>query len=213
MNSIYNLLNPDNTISFNRYLAHAIGLSETIIYCSLIAKWYYYKERNMLDNGGWFYSTIPDLQESTALTEKQQKRCITRLVEKGLIKTAQKGMPAKRCFFIIDDVTILSLLLEEGKLISSDIKVVAALKNSEKSAVRDKKKENSFDDLVSTCSDKKDEQVPSVEMNKLFPNGGVCSAEIDDKSKITNLNNNNPNIIDRPDTPVAFYQKRKLLIL
>lgn len=32
MNPFYLVLNPDNTISFNRPLAHAIGLSETIIY-------------------------------------------------------------------------------------------------------------------------------------------------------------------------------------
>lgn len=36
----YLVLNPDNTISFNRPLAHAIGLSETIIYGALVAKWY-----------------------------------------------------------------------------------------------------------------------------------------------------------------------------
>ena len=75
MNPFYLVLNPDNTISFNRPLAHAIGLSETIIYGALVAKWYYYSEREMLDDDGWFYSTVPDLQESTSLSEKQQKRC------------------------------------------------------------------------------------------------------------------------------------------
>ena len=33
MNPFYLVLNPDNTISFNRPLAHAIGLSETIMMC------------------------------------------------------------------------------------------------------------------------------------------------------------------------------------
>ena len=32
MNAIYQLLNPDNTISLNRPLAHAVGLMETVVY-------------------------------------------------------------------------------------------------------------------------------------------------------------------------------------
>ena len=103
MNPFYLVLNPDNTISFNRPLAHAIGLSETILYGALVAKWYYYSERDMLDEDGWFYSTVPDLQESTSLTEKQQKRCIKALVDLKLIKCETKGMPDRRCFHLIDD--------------------------------------------------------------------------------------------------------------
>ena len=60
MNSIYQLLNPDNTLSVNRLLAHSIGLVETIAYGALVAKWYYYSEHEMLDEDGWFYSTVPD---------------------------------------------------------------------------------------------------------------------------------------------------------
>ena len=41
MNAIYQLLNPDNTISLNRPLAHAVGLMETVVYSALIAKWQY----------------------------------------------------------------------------------------------------------------------------------------------------------------------------
>ena len=37
MNAIYQLLNPDNTISLNRPLAHAVGLMETVVYSALIA--------------------------------------------------------------------------------------------------------------------------------------------------------------------------------
>ena len=58
MNAIYQLLNPDNTISLNRPLAHAVGLMETVVYSALIAKWQYYSDRGKLDPDGWFYSTI-----------------------------------------------------------------------------------------------------------------------------------------------------------
>ena len=62
MNAIYQLLNPDNTISLNRPLAHAVGLMETVVYSALIAKWQYYSDRGKLDPDGWFYSTIADLE-------------------------------------------------------------------------------------------------------------------------------------------------------
>lgn len=98
MNAIYQLLNPDNTISLNRPLAHAVGLMETVVYSALIAKWQYYSDRGKLDPDGWFYSTIADLEESTSLSDKQQKRCITVLEKCGLIKCSPRGMPAKRSF-------------------------------------------------------------------------------------------------------------------
>ena len=58
MNAIYQLLNPDNTISLNRPLAHAVGLMETVVYSALIAKWQYYSDRDKLDQDGWFYSPL-----------------------------------------------------------------------------------------------------------------------------------------------------------
>ena len=82
MNAIFKLINPSNTITVNRPLAHSLGLNEAIIYGALISKFYYYSERGMLDDG-WFYSTAPDLDESTALSEKQQKRAVDNLVRAG----------------------------------------------------------------------------------------------------------------------------------
>ena len=40
--NILAVLNPDNTMSINRPLAHAIGMNETIVYAALISKYSYY---------------------------------------------------------------------------------------------------------------------------------------------------------------------------
>ena len=125
MKSIFQLLNPNNTVTFNRPLAHAIGVLETLVYGAIIAKFYYYSERDMLDNG-WFYSTVPDLQESTALSDKQQKRCIDNLVKAGLIRCELRGMPAKRSFFIVEDIDLIQRLLSEGEAAMRQIKPAAA---------------------------------------------------------------------------------------
>ena len=62
------LINPTNTISVNRCLAHSIGLEETVIYQALVAKYVYWQQHNMLEADGSFYSTVDDLMESTSLS-------------------------------------------------------------------------------------------------------------------------------------------------
>lgn len=125
MNAIFQLLNPNNTVSVNRPLAHAIGLNEAVVYGALVAKYYWYSDRGMLDDG-WFYSTAPDLQESTALTEKQQKRCVDALVKLGLLRCELRGMPAKRSFYIIEDIDLIQSLLAAGEAAMRQIKPAAA---------------------------------------------------------------------------------------
>lgn len=127
MNAIFQMLNPSNTLTVNRLLAHAIGLSEAVIYAALISKCSYYERNGMLDDGGWFYSTVPDLEASTALSEYQQKRCIKNLVESGLIESKNRGLPAKRCFRIIENIELISKLISEGEKKQMSIKPAAAL--------------------------------------------------------------------------------------
>lgn len=125
LSPIIQLLNPGNTISAHRMLAHAIGMTETIIYSSLISKQTYYLQNNMLHEGGWFFSTIADLQESTTFGAKAQKTAITKLAEHGLIECECKGMPAKRYFRITNDMEILMKLIDEGTEICKKISVKA----------------------------------------------------------------------------------------
>ncbi len=218
MNAIFQLLNPDNTISVNRPLAHSIGLTETIIYGALISKWHYYSERGMLDDG-WFYSTAADLEESTALTERQQKRCIDNLVALGLIKCEKRCMPAKRGFYIIDNIVILAELIADGQRRMAEIKPQSAAKIGEKIKRREERNrfevpdetdaqpeekleetpaESSAQTSPSHCSDKTSEQVPTKCGNKCGQNVGTCSDKIAEqyskKSIYNNLNIINPSI-------------------
>lgn len=121
LSPIIQLLNPDNTISAHRMLAHAIGMTETIIYSALISKQTYYLQNNMLREGGWFFSTIADLQESTTFGAKAQKTAIGNLIKHELIECECKGMPAKRYFRITNDMEILMRLIDEGTEICKKI--------------------------------------------------------------------------------------------
>lgn len=120
MKAIFKLLNPDNTMSINRQLAHAIGLAEAVVYGALLSKYAYYDQHGLLTDGDWFYSTVEDLEESTALTARQQRRCIDTLIKSGLIQCKVQGMPAKRYFCINDNTELLAGILSNGSKSSCD---------------------------------------------------------------------------------------------
>lgn len=139
---IFDLLNPDNTMTFNRLIAHSIGAVETIIYFALISKCRYWEINNQLVDGEWFYSTTYDLQESTTFSEYQQKKAINKLEKLELIRCATKGMPAKRCFVINDDLNLLYSIIEDGRKISEQLHKKSLEKNHQKSTQRKLKSES-----------------------------------------------------------------------
>ena len=118
-------INPTNTGSYNRPIAHALGLSAAVVYAALISKQVYYEQHNMLDEEGFFYSTIADLEESTTLTKRQQRAAIKVLIDKGLIVSKRFGMPAKRYFRVIDDTELIDDLLKQGEAIMNELNPIA----------------------------------------------------------------------------------------
>lgn len=119
--ALLQLINPDNTMSVNRYLAHSIGMAETIIYAALISKYTYYRDKGKASDG-WFYSTIEDLQESTTYGRKVQTSAINKLVGYGLLESKLMGMPARRYFRLISDTDKLAVLIEKGQEICANMR-------------------------------------------------------------------------------------------
>ncbi len=114
-----------NTVSFNRPIAHALGLAAAVVYSALIAKQVYYEQREMLDNEGFFYSTIADLAESTSLSKRQQSGAIQALVNAGLVECEKRGMPARRCFRVRDDVALVDKIIAQGEDIMTDLNPIS----------------------------------------------------------------------------------------
>lgn len=94
--SVINLLANDNYIIVNRSLIKEIGLKETIILGELASEHNYYKKNNLLDDKGYFYSTIENVQENTSLSSYEQKKCLDNLSKRKIIDVVVKGIPAKR---------------------------------------------------------------------------------------------------------------------
>ena len=226
MNAIFQMLNPSNTLTVNRLLAHAIGLSEAVVYASLISKCSYYERNGMLDDSGWFYSTVPDLEASTALSEYQQKRCIKNLVDAGLIESKNRGLPAKRCFRIIEDIELISNLISKGEKKQLSIKPAAVQSYEKKrknridaqqpcSTETTEQEENTADIDFGACSEENAEQ-PDEELPSLLPRNFGASSEKsvlpslykskDNKSKENNPLSINPkdgaDLMDRIDSSI-----------
>ena len=94
--SIINILANDNYIIVNRSLIKELGLKEAIILGELASEYNYYKNNESLDENGYFYSTIENIQENTSLSSYEQKKCLDNLSKRGFISLTLKGVPAKR---------------------------------------------------------------------------------------------------------------------
>ena len=70
-----------------------------------------YNKRTALLCGSFIF--IPDLYESTSLSAFKQKRCITNLVNFGLIKCEIRGLPARRSFLIITDNELIKSIVDK----------------------------------------------------------------------------------------------------
>lgn len=165
-------LNPTNTGSYNRHIAHALGLGAAVVYSALISKYEYYYKHNMLDEEGFFYSTIADLQESTSMGKCQQSNAIKVLTDAGLVEVCRRGMPAKRYFRVRDEVELLDKFLKHGKEIIAELNPIAQL-----------------DDNRQTCCTETEQQVGGFSDNKLAQNVPYTINHNINKSK-----DNNPNL-------------------
>lgn len=178
MKAIFKLLNPDNTMSINRQLAHAVGLAEAVVYGALLSKYAYYSQHELLTDGDWFYSTAEDLEESTALTARQQRRCIDTLTKLGLIRCKVQGMPAKRFFYINDNAELLAGILSNGSKPTNDSK--PSFDKSAQLHESSAQSEMTSDGLIQQgSSDDDGAPVLTKAHNLFYPNVTTCFTESD----------------------------------
>lgn len=187
LNEIFKLINPSNTIGVNRFLAHAVGAAEAIVYSALLAKSAYYEEREMISDG-WFFSTVSDLEESTAMSEKQQRKAINNLIKAGLICSERRGMPAKRFFKISGDLEKLKDIIALGE------KIIAEKFGVRKTQTRKNPDDISAEEFAEYPKPKSRETAPcsSAEMSEQVqpkaPDKFRQNAAVPYKTKINNQN-------------------------
>ena len=74
------------------------NLNTAVMLSEIYSEYTYWKERNDLQQGGWFFSTVENMYYNTGLSKHQQLAACKELVEYGIIKMKYHGMPKKRYF-------------------------------------------------------------------------------------------------------------------
>ena len=74
------------------------NLNTAVMLSEIYSEYTYWKDRNELQQGGWFYSTVENMYYNTGLSKHQQLAACKELVEYGIIKMKYHGMPKKRYF-------------------------------------------------------------------------------------------------------------------
>ena len=74
------------------------NLNTAVMLAEIYSEYTYWKERDQLQQGGWFFSTIENMYYNTGLSKHQQLVSCKELESYGIIKVKYYGMPKKRYF-------------------------------------------------------------------------------------------------------------------
>ena len=81
-----------------RLLIRKFNLNTAVMLSEIYSEYKYWEDRNELQKGGWFYSTVENMAYNTGLSKHQQLVACKELLECGVVKIKYHGMPKKRYF-------------------------------------------------------------------------------------------------------------------
>ena len=81
-----------------RLLIRKFNLNTAVMLSEIYSEYVYWEERNGLQVGGWFFSTVENMQYNTGLSKHQQLVACKELEAYGIIKVKYHGMPKRRYF-------------------------------------------------------------------------------------------------------------------
>lgn len=85
-------------IRLPRPFIRKFSLNTAVMLSEIYTEYTYWKDRNELQQGGWFFSTVENIYNNTGLSKHQQLTACKELVSYGIIKIKYHGMPKKRYF-------------------------------------------------------------------------------------------------------------------
>ena len=87
------------------------NLNTAVMLSEIYSEYTYWKSRDKLEKGGWFFSTTENMYCQTGLSKHQQLVACKELVSYGIIKVKYQGLPKKR-YFKFDPVMFNKLYSE-----------------------------------------------------------------------------------------------------
>ncbi len=104
-------------IRIPRPFIRKFSLNTAVMLSEIYSEYTYWRDRNELQPGGWFYSTVDNMYNNTGLSKHQQLVACKTLEDYGIIKIKHYGMPQKRYFKF--DMTKLNKLYSDFELNSN----------------------------------------------------------------------------------------------
>ncbi len=181
--SILQHLSTENFITVNRTIAKLVGLEAAVIIGELASEQLYWAERDGLDEEGYFYSTVENLEKRTFLNAHSQRQALGILQEYGFVSVVKKGMPARRFLRIneeeieaalVNDKSLKILTTSDSKNEQQDVKKMNDyINNNIENKKREKEKIKYIDILDETPHIKNDEElrrtfIDFIEMRKFI---------------------------------------------
>lgn len=77
------------------------NLNSAVMLSEIYSEYTYWRDRNELQPGGWFFSTVENIYNNTGLSKHQQLVACKELESYGIIKIKYHGMPKKRYFKLV----------------------------------------------------------------------------------------------------------------
>lgn len=96
------------------------NLNTAIMLSEIYSEYTYWRDQNVLQKGGWFFSTVQNMYNNTGLSKHQQLVACKELEAYGIIKIKYQGLPKKRYFKF--DMKMLDRLYSDFELHSNQSK-------------------------------------------------------------------------------------------
>lgn len=85
-------------IRIPRPFIRMFNLNTAVMLSEIYSEYTYWRDKNELQPGGWFYSTVENIRNNTGLSKHQQLNACKELESYGIIKIKYQGLPQKRYF-------------------------------------------------------------------------------------------------------------------
>lgn len=114
----------------NKTLSKLVGNDAAILFSDLVSKEAYFRSKNQLVEGKWFFNTQENIEQDTNLSPYKQRECIKTLKDYGFIQTKYMGLPKKLYFQInhsavikkFNDLSLKNLTTCSKKIKPLDVK-------------------------------------------------------------------------------------------
>ena len=116
---ITQLFGSRNFVVVNKTLIKLLGLEEAVILGELASEYDYWESNGQLDDEGYFFSTVENVEENTSLTKYRQKKALDTLQKLGIVDVKRKGLPAKRYIKIYEEALLNLLDNKKSKNLTS----------------------------------------------------------------------------------------------